>query len=94
MCTAKLPRLINETETLGTHDLLSSQLFAGYRANLAAAGDSDARLLKRLQENASQLMSLSIDAAVSQMPRLQVCFSLPFSRFRSIARFRYYISSL
>ena len=54
---------------------------AGYRANLAAAGDSDARLLKRLQENANQLTSLSIDAAVSQMPRLQVKNPLPLPHF-------------
>lgn len=44
----------------------------GYRANLAAAGESDVRLAKRLQDNAGQLTTLSLDAAVSHMPRLQV----------------------
>ena len=52
-------------------------MLAGYRANLAAAGESDGRLQKRLSENVSQLTSLSMDAAVSQMPRLQVSFPLP-----------------
>jgi len=59
-------------------------MFSGYRANLAAAGDSDSRLQKRLQENVSQLTSLSLDAAVSQMPRLQVPphpLTHPVSRF-------------
>ena len=45
---------------------------AGYNANLDAAGQSDARLALRLEENNSAFAGLSIDAAVSQMPRLQV----------------------
>ena len=45
---------------------------AGYNANLDAAGQSDARLAQRLDENNSAFAGLSIDAAVSQMPRLQV----------------------
>lgn len=62
---------------------------AGYRANLAAAGDSDARLLKQLQEHASSLTSLSIDAAVSQMPRLQVSESLrmrPLNKIKKLCQ--------
>ncbi len=45
---------------------------AGYNANLTAAGDSDARLEQRLMQNNTAFSALSIDAAVSQMPRLQV----------------------
>ena len=45
---------------------------AGYNANLTAAGDSDARLEQRLMQNNAAFSALSIDAAVSQMPRLQV----------------------
>lgn len=44
---------------------------AGYNANLTAAGDSDARLEQRLMQNNAAFSALSIDAAVSQMPRLQ-----------------------
>ena len=44
---------------------------AGYKANLAAAADSDARLDARLAQNQGAFSGLSIDAAVSQMPRLQ-----------------------
>eukprot|EP00891_Asterochloris_glomerata_P000589 jgi/Astpho2/589/e_gw1.00013.8.1_t len=44
---------------------------AGYNANLEAAGQSDARLAQRLEENNSAFAGLSIDTAVSQMPRLQ-----------------------
>ena len=49
--------------------------FVGYRANLTAAGDSDQRLQRQLQESASSLSSLSMDGAVNQMPRLQVNLS-------------------
>lgn len=45
---------------------------AGYQANLTAAGDSDARLEQRLMQNNAAFSALSIDAAVAQMPRLQV----------------------
>ena len=45
---------------------------AGYHANLTAAGDSDARLEQRLMQNNAAFSALSIDAAVAQMPRLQV----------------------
>lgn len=45
---------------------------AGYNANLTAAGDSDARLEQRLMQNNAAFSALSIDAAVAQMPRLQV----------------------
>jgi len=38
----------------------------------ASAGDSDARLEQRLMQNNAAFSALSIDAAVSQMPRLQV----------------------
>ena len=49
---------------------------AGYNANLTAAGDSDARLEQRLMQNNAAFSALSIDAAVAQMPRLQVGFGL------------------
>lgn len=45
---------------------------AGYNANLTAAGDSDTRLEQRLMQNNAAFSALSIDAAVAQMPRLQV----------------------
>lgn len=44
---------------------------AGYKANLAAAGESDARLFQKLDGNAPGLAGLSLEAACSQMPRLQ-----------------------
>ncbi|KAK9820581.1 hypothetical protein WJX72_011897 [[Myrmecia] bisecta] len=44
---------------------------AGYRANLAAAGESDGRLEQRLVQNTPGFAALSLDAAVQQMPRLQ-----------------------
>jgi len=50
---------------------------AGYNANLTAAGDSDARLEQRLMQNNAAFSALSIDAAVSQMPRLQVRLHQP-----------------
>lgn len=49
---------------------------AGYNANLTAAGDSDARLEQRLMQNNAAFSALSIDAAVAQMPRLQVSMGL------------------
>lgn len=49
---------------------------AGYNANLTAAGDSDARLEQRLMQNNAAFSALSIDAAVAQMPRLQVGLGL------------------
>ena len=45
---------------------------AGYKANLAAAGESDGRLEQRLQQNSSAFSALSLDNAVAAMPRLQV----------------------
>ena len=45
---------------------------AGYNSNLIAAGDSDARLEQRLMKDNAAFSALSIDAAVAQMPRLQV----------------------
>ena len=45
---------------------------AGYKANLAAAGESDGRLEQRLQQNSSAFSALSLDNAVTAMPRLQV----------------------
>lgn len=45
---------------------------AGYNSNLVAAGDSDARLEQRLMKDNAAFAALSIDAAVAQMPRLQV----------------------
>ena len=51
---------------------------AGYNANLTAAGDSDARLEQRLMQNNAAFSALSIDAAVAQMPRLQVCWNPPW----------------
>ena len=44
----------------------------GYKANLAAAGESDGRLEQRLQQSSSAFSSLSLDNAVAAMPRLQV----------------------
>ena len=45
---------------------------AGYKANLAAAGESDSRLEQRLRDNSSAFSALSLDNAVAAMPRLQV----------------------
>lgn len=45
---------------------------AGYKANMAAAGESDGRLEQRLQQNSSAFSALSLDNAVAAMPRLQV----------------------
>lgn len=42
------------------------------RANLTAAGDSDARLEARLASSGPAFAALSVDAAAVQMPRLQV----------------------
>ena len=47
-------------------------LSAGYNANLVSAGDSDARLMHRLDGSQSAFSALSLDLAISQMPRLQV----------------------
>ncbi|CAL8461578.1 g1109 [Coccomyxa elongata] len=44
---------------------------AGYKANLAAAGESDGRLEARLAQNTSAFSALSLDNAVAAMPRLQ-----------------------
>lgn len=44
----------------------------GYKANLVAAADSDARLETRLNQNQNKFNALSLDLAISQMPRLQV----------------------
>lgn len=57
---------------------------AGYKANLAAAGESDGRLEARLAQSSSAFSALSLDNAVAAMPRLQVCllthfFSAPVS---------------
>lgn len=49
---------------------------AGYKANLAAAGESDGRLEQRLSQNSSAFSALSLDNAVVAMPRLQVTFLL------------------
>lgn len=46
---------------------------AGYKANLVAAADSDARLEARLGQNQTKFNALSLDLAISQMPRLQAC---------------------
>ena len=45
---------------------------AGYKANLAAAGESDARLEARLAQSQQSFTALSLDHAVAAMPRLQV----------------------
>lgn len=45
---------------------------AGYKANLAAAGESDGRLEARLAQSTSSFSALSLDNAVAAMPRLQV----------------------
>ena len=50
---------------------------AGYKANLAAAGESDGRLEQRLQQNSSAFSALSLDNAVAAMPRLQVLVASP-----------------
>ena len=53
---------------------------AGYNSNLIAAGDSDARLELRLMKDNAVFSALSFDAAVAQMPRLQVlplCCCMP-----------------
>ncbi len=42
------------------------------RANLVAAGDSDARLERKLADNVDSFAALTVDAAAAQMPRLQV----------------------
>eukprot|EP00208_Stichococcus_sp_RCC1054_P002835 CAMPEP_0206140322 /NCGR_PEP_ID=MMETSP1473-20131121/9097_1 /ASSEMBLY_ACC=CAM_ASM_001109 /TAXON_ID=1461547 /ORGANISM="Stichococcus sp, Strain RCC1054" /LENGTH=740 /DNA_ID=CAMNT_0053534441 /DNA_START=308 /DNA_END=2527 /DNA_ORIENTATION=- len=44
---------------------------AGYRANLVAAADSDARLEQKLAANTPAFAALTVDAAAVQMPRLQ-----------------------
>ncbi|CAK0747325.1 hypothetical protein CVIRNUC_001757 [Coccomyxa viridis] len=44
---------------------------AGYKANLAAAGESDSRLEQRLAQNSGSFSALSLDNAVTAMPRLQ-----------------------
>ena len=44
----------------------------GYKNNLNVAGESDARLDQRLQQHLPAFRALSLDAAISQMPRLQV----------------------
>ncbi len=44
---------------------------AGYRNNLSVAGESDAKLMERLNSNASMLGGLSMEAASRQLPRLQ-----------------------
>ncbi|KAK9909798.1 hypothetical protein WJX75_007558 [Coccomyxa subellipsoidea] len=44
---------------------------AGYKANLAAAGESDGRLEARLAQSTSSFSALSLDNAVAAMPRLQ-----------------------
>ena len=49
---------------------------SGYKANLAAAGESDTRLEARLAQNMRAFSSLSLDNAVALMPRLQVAFLL------------------
>ncbi len=49
---------------------------AGYKANLAAAGESDGRLEQRLQQSSSSFSALSLDNAVAAMPRLQVSHRL------------------
>ena len=46
----------------------------GYKANLAAAGESDSRLEARLAASKQSFAHLSLDNAVSAMPRLQVPF--------------------
>lgn len=43
----------------------------GYRGNIAAAGESDAKLFRKLEDNSAGLSTLSMDAAVAAMPRLQ-----------------------
>ncbi len=45
---------------------------SGYKANLAAAGESNQRLEARLAQNMRAFSSLSLDNAVALMPRLQV----------------------
>eukprot|EP00884_Botryococcus_braunii_P008240 jgi/Botrbrau1/17417/Bobra.0054s0013.1 len=44
---------------------------AVYRQNLKEAAGSDARLFQRLEQNQAAFGALGIDAAISQMPRLQ-----------------------
>lgn len=57
--------------------LIPSLRRAGYKANLVAAGESDARLETRLQQQQAAFSALSLDHAVAQMPRLQARAQLP-----------------
>ncbi len=71
-CSLEYPAVSQLLVAAFTAALNQSLPPAGYNANLEAAGQSDARLAQRLEENNSAFAGLSIDAAVSQMPRLQV----------------------
>ena len=44
---------------------------AGYRSNLVVAGESDSKLMDKLNANAGSLGSLSMAEASKQLPRLQ-----------------------
>ena len=55
----------------GTHVYMPCRTLR-HRSNLAAAGDSDTRLEAKLASNAAGFAALTVDAAASQMPRLQV----------------------
>jgi hypothetical protein len=48
-----------------------------YQANLATAGESDARILSKLQANRSRLESLSAEGARSLVPTLQQPMIVP-----------------
>lgn len=43
------------------------------RSTMAQAGESDGKVIQRLNENEGQFARLTPDAVASQLPRLQVC---------------------
>ncbi len=77
----------NMCQLLAWHEEFPNSKFeccAGYKANLAAAGESDGRLEARLAQNSSTFSALSLDNAVAAMPRLQVqlSYSVILSKFK------------
>jgi programmed cell death 6-interacting protein len=50
---------------------------AQYRSTLSAAGESDGRVIARLDDSRAQLDALTVDAAAALMPRLQAPTSPP-----------------
>lgn len=68
------------TECVMTH------AFVIFRSTMAQAGESDAKVIQRMNDNEGAFAALTPDAAASQLPRLQVtcfcCIAVMYCRWR------------